>query len=316
MKIACARKKREKADIDDPKLRKREVAELAKRAKTKIRKVRPIFPEDKVLLKEVLELFTDLETRYGAAEKRLEAASEERERLIDLAGIGLIIEMLAHELTRTVEYSTELLSRQPQDGISPEAGEFFRTLRASMDSIERRLRVIDPLSISARQRRRDLNLRRIVESVIDSHEAQFVRHDIRAEVLPQPGEAVPVFAVEGRIIQILENLISNSVYWIRAQRKIQPSIPGEITVALSSGPPPRVRFTDSGPGIPVDRIDRVFTPFFSTKAERSRQGLGLYIARECATFHSGYLTIDKGDLNERGTLRTFVLEIPDTRKTK
>lgn len=312
----CERADRaDKPDSDNPILRKQEVAELTKRAKSKIRRVRPAHSEDRILLKEVIELFSNLEARYSAAEARLSEAREERERLIDLAGIGLIIEMLAHELTRTIEHSTELLSRHPKNNLSPDTTEFFRTLRASMDSIERRLRVIDPLSVSARQQRRNLDLRKIVESVVDSHKAQFGRHDIQAKILPQRYETVSVFAFEGRIIQILENLISNSVYWIGAQRQIQPSSLGEITIELKTGPPPSVRFTDTGPGIPVDRTESVFKPFFSTKAEKTRQGLGLYIARECAIFHGGTLTIDESDLQESGTLRTFVLEFPKFKHT-
>ena len=311
----CVRAERgKKSDSDNPKLRQHEVDKLAKRAKTTIRRVKPARSQDRILLKEVFELFGDLETRYRAAEKRIEEASDERERLIDLAGIGLIIEMLAHELTRTVEHSADVLSQQEKHGLSPEAQQFFVTLKASMQSIEKRLKIIDPLSVSARQRRRNLDLRRIVDSVIDSHEAQFDRHDIRATVLPRSIKSVPVFAVEGRIIQILENLISNSVYWIKAQRHVNATSSGEITITLSDGPPPGFRFSDSGPGIPVDRSERVFKPFFSTKPERTRQGLGLYIARECAAFHKGSVRIDESDVNERGNLRTFVVEIPDTRK--
>ena len=312
----CVRvEKGEKSDSDNPKLRRSEVARLTKRAKEKIRSVNAVRSEDRALLKEVLELFTELESRYHAAEKRLEESSEERERLIDLAGIGLIVEMLAHELTRTVEHSTEVLKRQPHDSLSLEVGEYFNTLRASMDSIKRRLRVIDPFSISARQRRRNFDLRRVLESVLASHEAQFERHDIHVVVLPKPCQSVSVHAAEGRIIQIIENLISNSVYWLRAQRKIRPLSRSEITIVINEGPPVNLRFTDSGPGIPVDRIDRVFKPFFSTKEEQTRQGLGLYIARECATYHGGSLTIDEQDLSERGTLRTFLLELPDTRNS-
>ena len=311
----CARAAKQSTDDgDNPKLRQREVTNLAKRARDTIKQVEPKRSEDRVLLKQVLELFGDLETRYRAAEKRIEAANDERERLIDLAGIGLIIETLAHELTRTVEHSAELLSRQKKQGLPPEIRQFFSSLKASMAAIEKRLKIIDPLSVSGRQRRRDLDLKRIVDSVVDSHGAQFERHKISVHVNSGGAKKIPLFAVEGRIIQILENLISNSVYWIKAQRQIAPNAPRRLDIRLTSHPMAGFKFTDSGPGIPPERAKKVFEPFFSTKPEQTRQGLGLYIARECASFHGGSISLDPDDRNDRGNLRTFVVEIPDSRK--
>jgi len=183
-----------------------------------------------------------------------------------------------------------------------------------METIEKRLKILDPLSVSGRQRRRNLDLRRIIDAVVDSHDVQFDRHKIAVTVKPTRGRSVPIFAVEGRVIQILENLVSNSVYWLKAQRELTPSHQSKISIELFSRPVPGFRYSDSGPGIPQERCERVFEPFYSTKAERTRQGLGLYIARESAEFHGGSVYLDENDLNDHGNLRTFVVEIPDTRK--
>jgi signal transduction histidine kinase len=233
--------------------------------------------------------------------------------LIDLAGIGLIIESLAHELTRTIEHSADIIKKQRVKGLSPEHTQFFNTLKAIIDSIDKRLRIIDPLSVSARQRRRDLDLRRIVHAVVDSHAAQFERHDINVKILPRKVEAVPVFAVEGRIIQIIENLISNSTYWLDVQRQLKENEFREIVIVLNNQTI-GFQFSDSGPGVPPERREKIFAPFYSTKSERKRQGLGLYIARECAEFHGGTLYLDESQENSSGNLATFIVEIPDTRK--
>lgn len=309
-----AQKQPEERDKDNPQLRKKEVTELKKRAKRTIGQVKTATSEDRVLLKEVFEMFGDLEARYRAAEKRIEAAEDERERLFDLAGVGLMIESLAHELTRTVEHSASILNKQKQSELPPDARAFFETLRGSVQSIEKRLKVLDPLSVSGRQRRRNLDLRKIVDNIIDSHEGQFERHDIEVTVLPKKRSPVQVFAIEGRIIQIIENLISNSVYWLKAQRELTPSAESSITVKLIDGSTPSIHFSDSGPGIPVERRERVFEAFYSTKEEQTRQGLGLYIARESAEFHGGSVYLLDDALNDKGNLSTFVVEIPDTRK--
>ena len=52
----------------------------------------------------------------------------------------------------------------------------------------------------------------IIKSVIDSHKAQFTRHEIRSELIINPENVNPslkVKMVEGMIVQIMENLLSN-----------------------------------------------------------------------------------------------------------
>ena len=301
---------------DNPKLRIKKFLEYRQRAERKISRVQPARSEDRQLLREVTETLGNLEMMYKDAEGRIEAGTYERERLIDLAGVGLMIESLAHELTRTVEHSAAMLDDSEHEELSPSARAFFRSLKSSLTSIEKRLKILDPLSVSARQRRKNLDLRRIVDEVILSHEAQFERHNIGVKVVPAKVEPVDLFGVEGRVIQILENLISNSVYWLRMQKELKPSATSSITVEVVDSPTPGFRFSDSGPGIPVSRRERVFEPFYSTKEERARQGLGLFIARETAEFHGGSMYLDDEAVNPSGNLSTFVVELPDDRKKR
>jgi signal transduction histidine kinase len=113
-------------------------------------------------------------------------------------------------------------------------------------------------------------------------------------------------------VQILENLISNSIYWLDVERRDHQSFAPEIRVELLSSPP-RLRFTDNGPGIPASRAESVFEPFFSTKSLLATrlQGLGLYIARQTAEMLGGALgLVDEGNVRE-GRFNTFELELKE-----
>ena len=72
----------------------------------------------------------------------------------------------------------------------------------------------------------------------------------------------------------------------------------------------RVYFEDNGPGISIDLKEDVFRPFFSTKDRRRRQGLGLYIARECAHYNDAELYLADENSLHPNRLNTFVLELP------
>ncbi len=115
-------------------------------------------------------------------------------------------------------------------------------------------------------------------------------------------------------VQIVENLLSNSVYWIKQKDKydrsaVEPSGDepiGNVTIVVEPVEG-RVTVIDDGPGIPEDRRELVFEPFFTTKRQKQGRGLGLYIAREIAAYHGASLTL--GDADDEGYIHAVILEL-------
>ncbi len=118
-----------------------------------------------------------------------------------------------------------------------------------------------------------------------------------------------VKVVKGMIIQIIENLISNSVYWLDMKREREPSFQSEIKITLESHPP-MLTYEDNGRGISYENKDKVFKPFFSLKDTRRRRGLGLFIAREAAQHCGGTLVLSEYKNSTTGRLHRFILELP------
>jgi nitrogen-specific signal transduction histidine kinase len=54
----------------------------------------------------------------------------------------------------------------------------------------------------------------------------------------------------------------------------------------------RVEIADTGPGVPADLTDKIFSPFFTTKAQGS--GLGLAIVRKIVDAHEGRIDMTTG----------------------
>ncbi len=63
-------------------------------------------------------------------------------------------------------------------------------------------------------------------------------------------------------------------------------------------------FQDSGPGIPADRIDKIFTPFFTTKSGGT--GLGLSITQHIVEEHKGTITCESAE----GRYTRFIMKLP------
>jgi two-component system nitrogen regulation sensor histidine kinase GlnL len=80
-----------------------------------------------------------------------------------------------------------------------------------------------------------------------------------------------------------------------------------VTMKSADGtkrPVVRVAVSDQGPGIPPDDLDRIFTPFYSTKAKGT--GLGLAMTQQIVDAHDGHLSVTSNP----GSGTTFVLTLP------
>jgi signal transduction histidine kinase len=83
--------------------------------------------------------------------------------------------------------------------------------------------------------------------------------------------------------QVILNLVMNGMDAISAAEIAQRNIIGRTRVIDSTLI--EVSIEDSGPGIPVDKMERIFEPFFTTKD--SGMGMGLSIARAIVESHGG-----------------------------
>lgn len=130
-----------------------------------------------------------------------------------------------------------------------------------------------------------------------------------------PGnESLTVTGVDGSLRQVLLNLCLNARdamegegrLWVRAERFDSPSRRDDIGWGLAAGSYCRIWISDTGSGIPADRAERVFDPFFSTKEIGKGTGLGLAVVRGTVQRLRGSVTLHS--VVDRGT--SFVIYLP------
>lgn len=97
------------------------------------------------------------------------------------------------------------------------------------------------------------------------------------------GTSPPVLADPELLKIVFQNLLINSAQAMRGKGRIG------ITLKSSNGRC-EVRVADAGPGIPVDIRDRLFTPFFTTKARGT--GLGLSTAKRLIEAQGGAIRVE------------------------
>ncbi|GEO00980.1 hypothetical protein NSE01_28120 [Novosphingobium sediminis] len=118
-------------------------------------------------------------------------------------------------------------------------------------------------------------------------------------------ESCEIMARAVSIRRALANLIDNALHYA-----------GSVRVSLASEPDAVViRIEDDGPGIPEDRMEDVFQPFFRLDTARTRDtpgmGLGLSIVKAAVLLEGGTLSlINKRQLDGEGTGLAAVIRLP------
>jgi PAS domain S-box-containing protein len=102
--------------------------------------------------------------------------------------------------------------------------------------------------------------------------------------------------------QVFSNLMRNSKEAARAGAELSVSARVE-----QRGDQTLVRISDNGTGIAKDKLEKIFIPFFTTKADGT--GLGLALVHRIVTDHGGTVAVES---NERGT--TFSVTLPRARE--
>lgn len=298
--------KNQKIDFSEAESKVNALENRAKSAVSRLKKIAP--KEEMAAIEDLQQALLEFSEFAEDARKRIAEVEQESRQMLEMAGVGLMVEVVAHELARASENALEALERLKDKDLPQGVRAHLAILQAEMKSVSKRVRILDPMSVSGRQRKEAFSLDELVKNSIEAHEAQFQRHSIAVKLISSKAP-VYVKAVKGMIVQILENLISNSVYWMDMRAKRESSYKPEIRITIESSPPV-ITFEDNGPGIAPDNKDKIFKAFFSLKDTDRRRGLGLFIARESAEYCDGTLTLDATSKEKNGRLHRFVFELP------
>lgn len=288
-----------------------DIQTLEARAKTAIKKIGRYVPkEDRDAIAELEHALREFQELSSNARLRMEEIEEDSRQMVHMAGVGLLVEMVAHELARSTEAALASLEGLKGKDLPSDVKSRIDTLRAEINSVSKRLRVLDEASVPGRQRAETFDLVKLIEELKEGHAPQFDRDGMEMRIRA-PKAPVRVKLVKGMVVQILENLVANSVYWMRIRAGRERSYRPTIDIRVTADPL-RIRFSDNGRGIAPGHRERVFRAYWSLKEKSKRRGLGLFIAQANAKELKGELTLSDKEDENTGRLHEFVLDLPDS----
>ncbi|MGC6452296.1 MAG: stimulus-sensing domain-containing protein [Candidatus Puniceispirillaceae bacterium] len=225
------------------------------------------------------------------SESLIEMTDDLQKRMAATAGFAADV---AHELKNplsSLRSAAETISRisdakQQQKLMNVILRDVSRLDRLITD-ISRASRLDNEMAIEAAM---TFDLRDLVGNFVEARTDTTESHHLVADL---PEAPVMVSAQDGRIVQILDNLLANAVSFAPPGTEItfRLAIDGKGQAALS--------VQDRGPGIPAGRLEDVFNRFYSERpageAFGEHSGLGLSIAKQIAQGYGGELSAANSD---------------------
>jgi signal transduction histidine kinase len=229
-------------------------------------------------------------TAFNRMTEELRATRERLLRAERIAAWRDIARRIAHEVKNPlspIQVSIETM-RKTYAKKHPDFDEIFdESTLAILEEVERLKRIVTEFSRFARlprPRAEPLDVTAVLEHVVGLN----APHDVAMEAELDP-DLPQARGDREQLTQVFVNLVQNAVEAARARHA---SHGGRVTVTAS--PDPRtggvvVRIADNGPGIPAEERQRVFEPYFTTKATGT--GLGLAIVHRIVSDHGGTIAV-------------------------
>jgi two-component system NtrC family sensor kinase len=219
-----------------------------------------------------------------------------------MAAVGQLAAGVAHDINNPLSAiiaNTQLLQRD-----LPSDDERQESLELIAKAGDRALRVVRNLLDFARQDRYEFaatDLNSSLQSALDLIEHQLLTHSIMLQCS---------FAADLPLIQASHDHLQS--VWLNLLLNARDAFAGEggeIRITTSrQGDEVRVAVVDTGMGIPPERLNRIFEPFYTTKQAGQGTGLGLSLCQRIVKQHSGQIQVD----SQVGHGTTFTVSLPIT----
>lgn len=249
----------------------------------------------------------DVTERKRAEEKLVAAktAAEEATKLKDK-----FVSLVSHDLRGpigTILGFIKLVERREMDRLGPESR---KMLDLSIESGDRMVMLINDLLSMSRLRQggmtpipRFIDIQTFVKKIVRHNEASAAPKGIDVKINVPPGRRL--YGDETLIGEVMQNLLQNAVKYSRAG--------DAVAVSLTDDPNPTLAVSDTGVGIPPEKLGSIFSygPGKSTLGTNDEKGtgLGLPLSHEIMQAHGGRLYVESAP----GKGSTFYMQLPCVR---
>jgi signal transduction histidine kinase len=231
----------------------------------------------------------------GVTRERRAAETRHERSLEDLSA------SIAHEIRNPVSAAKSLVQQMGEDPHSKDNMEYAAVALEELDRVERSISHLLRYAREEEIRFAPFDMADVVESTLDSLRDRIDLLGVEVELqLDTPGR---MLGDAEQMRRVLVNLVGNALDALAQADTPVPRLQIQAGENLA-GTEVWVRVRDNGPGIHPDVLDKIWSPFFTTKEKGT--GLGLALSKKIVDAHGGSVEVDSN--TETGT--EFVLTFP------
>lgn len=237
--------------------------------------------------------------------QKLQEARQALKQSEKLASMGQVSAGIAHELNNPLGiitlYSSILMDEADQ------STQYFQDLKMINDQAERCKKIVGGLLNFARKSRIHLSDVNLNEFIDESLKSVLFPENVSMQVINNLQDKI-ISMDKDQMMQAITNLEKNAV-------EAMPN-GGQLTVELSDDSSIfTIKISDTGTGISQENMDKIFTPFFTTKGPGKGTGLGLPLVYGIIKMHRGQINVKSNCDNRLGPTGTsFIITIPKNLK--
>lgn len=223
---------------------------------------------------------------------------EEVEKLIQqterLVALGELMAGIAHEIRNPLAAVRGFVQYLQNDLPRAEQNEYIDIILKEVDSINQVIQQLLDFSVPSKNYYVSAQVNTLIEEVLVLVNSSHRSNNI--SIISTLDNQLPALYLDKELIkQALLNLLINAIQAIKDKGNI------EITTLLSANQKYQlIRIKDNGEGIKPELLDKIFTPFFTTKITGT--GLGLSMVQKIIASHKGQITIRNNKLSSGVTV--------------
>ncbi|OIJ14925.1 hypothetical protein BKP37_06995 [Anaerobacillus alkalilacustris] len=258
--------------------------------------------------KEINEKDIQLITRESKLiHKGIKELNRREKALLETSSVGMTSMQIAHEIHNFMQKILSNLNNLKRE-LPIDFRSNIEILELNIKSLKTMVSQIDEQASTLRRAKSKVNLVKEIEQIVHTSKSLINNYnnfpiDIK---ITSDVNHLDIKVNKGLLIQLFDNLLINSLYWINSLGTSDETEKGLIEIKIQQDG--NVIFYDNGPGISVLDAESIFEPFFSRK--KDGKGLGLFICREIAAYHK--IKLNLLDLkNSRERLYCFKLDFSE-----
>ncbi|MES1971630.1 MAG: sensor histidine kinase [Pseudomonadota bacterium] len=240
---------------------------------------------------------------------RLEVLGEQLNDYSELAGLGLLAETLSHEVqnqTDRLMLQASSAAKKGQDARPPNRDlvQFSRDVTSTVSVLRALIAHLGPSLRYQRDRVEEIEVSSLLKEIRSHFQLRWESSQFECKMI-LTGSDFDIEINRGRIVQVIDNLLLNSEYWLKESLNRDPDFKPEIIIDYE---PYRLRIWDNGPGVDRSVEAALFEPFVTLKPKKQGRGLGLFIAAQIMESFGGSIIL-LPDRNSAGRRYVFELDL-------